>query len=300
MWLHKLRKNEKAVSNVIVVVLCLILIVVIVANVILWSYQMNQYDWKRNQEKIEITEITILPVTNNVQLKIRNKGSVPAQIVALWIINSTVHHRLTLNLIINPFEEITYTVPFSIKLNEKYLFKTITARGNIGVVSAKFAPSDSAMIVYGEGSIAIPRYRVWSGASWNVEQNAATTSSTIEWIVLKSCPVRNEKILGVLSSQGYLDVSVWNGEEKAWSSSLRIASVGTSIDAYRLFDIAYEQNSGRGIIVYNPSSSGSNPQFRIWNGTAWIWTDEIEKSASTNGMQCFDLSSDAYYENILS
>jgi hypothetical protein len=36
--------------------LSLILIVVIVANVVLWSYQMNQFDWEKMQEKIEIAD----------------------------------------------------------------------------------------------------------------------------------------------------------------------------------------------------------------------------------------------------
>ena len=42
MLLHKLKREEKAVSNVIVIVLSLILIVLIVANVVLWSYEMNE------------------------------------------------------------------------------------------------------------------------------------------------------------------------------------------------------------------------------------------------------------------
>jgi len=58
MWLHKLRKSKKAVSNVIAVVLSLILIVVIVANVILWNYQMNQYDWERSSESVEISYVS--------------------------------------------------------------------------------------------------------------------------------------------------------------------------------------------------------------------------------------------------
>jgi len=36
--------------------LSLILIVVIVANVVLWSYQMNQFDWERMQERIKIAD----------------------------------------------------------------------------------------------------------------------------------------------------------------------------------------------------------------------------------------------------
>jgi hypothetical protein len=56
--LKHFRKEKRGVSNVIVVMLSLILVVVIVSNVILWSYQMNQFDWERMQEKIEITNVT--------------------------------------------------------------------------------------------------------------------------------------------------------------------------------------------------------------------------------------------------
>jgi hypothetical protein len=52
--------DRKAVSNVIVAMLSLVLVVVIVANVVLWSYQMNQFDWERMQEDLKITDV--LPV----------------------------------------------------------------------------------------------------------------------------------------------------------------------------------------------------------------------------------------------
>lgn len=55
--IKRLRQNKHGVSNVIVVMLSLVLVVVIVANVVLWSYQMNQFDWERMQEKIEIAEV---------------------------------------------------------------------------------------------------------------------------------------------------------------------------------------------------------------------------------------------------
>ncbi|MEM3824128.1 MAG: hypothetical protein QXH87_04265, partial [Candidatus Bathyarchaeia archaeon] len=42
----------------IVVMLSLILIVLIVSNVVLWSYQMNQFDLERMQENIRIANIT--------------------------------------------------------------------------------------------------------------------------------------------------------------------------------------------------------------------------------------------------
>jgi len=54
--IRRLEGDKRGLSNVLVVMLSLILVVVIAANVVLWSYQMNQLDWERTQEKIEITE----------------------------------------------------------------------------------------------------------------------------------------------------------------------------------------------------------------------------------------------------
>ncbi|MEM3874495.1 MAG: hypothetical protein QXU45_05120 [Candidatus Bathyarchaeia archaeon] len=53
--LKRLGKNKLGISNVLVVMLSLILITVIVANVVLWNYQMNQLDIERMHESINIT-----------------------------------------------------------------------------------------------------------------------------------------------------------------------------------------------------------------------------------------------------
>jgi hypothetical protein len=55
--LKRFRKEKRGVSNVIVVMLSLILIVIIVGNVVLWSYQMNQLDWEKMKENINITNV---------------------------------------------------------------------------------------------------------------------------------------------------------------------------------------------------------------------------------------------------
>lgn len=55
--LKHVKHDKRGVSNVIVVMLSLVLIVVIVANVVLWSYQMNQLDWEKAQESIDIVDV---------------------------------------------------------------------------------------------------------------------------------------------------------------------------------------------------------------------------------------------------
>jgi len=76
--LRSFRQNRKGLSNIIVVVLSLVILVVIVANVILWSYQMNQLDWERSQEDLSINTVSRITrsswVTTQSEYQL-NKGS---------------------------------------------------------------------------------------------------------------------------------------------------------------------------------------------------------------------------------
>lgn len=276
--LSNFKRDKKAVSNVLVVVLSLTILVVIVSKVVLWSYEMNRLDWEMSRENIEITDVEFS--WNQIQVSIMNTGSLSTRVVALWIINSTKHERLNINLHVNSGETITYAFNYTWSLNETYIIKAITERGNMAISTINFTISNGAMLAYGEQSGAVAKYRKWNGNLWGLEEDSNAISGTIQWVVLKSSPIRNEKVLGVLSSNGDLYVSVWNGDEQTWTPPLEVANVGTTLDYYRVFDIAYEQNSGRALIVYNPSSTGYKPFFRIWNGSAWSSPQEIQMSST--------------------
>ena len=53
----RLKRDRRGVSNIIVVALSLVIIVAIVANVVLWSYDMNQLDWEKMKEDMSITNV---------------------------------------------------------------------------------------------------------------------------------------------------------------------------------------------------------------------------------------------------
>ena len=55
--LKRFKHAKRGLSNVIVVMLSLVILVVISANVILWSYQMDQLDWEKMKEDISITNV---------------------------------------------------------------------------------------------------------------------------------------------------------------------------------------------------------------------------------------------------
>ncbi len=58
--MKRVRFNNRGVSNVIVVMLSLLLLVIIVTNVIIWSYQMNQFDWEKIHEDVQIADVAPL------------------------------------------------------------------------------------------------------------------------------------------------------------------------------------------------------------------------------------------------
>lgn len=135
MWtttrlLSKLRRGEKGVSNVIVIVLSLVILVIIASNIILWSYQMNQLDWERMQEHFEVRSTAF---SGGTQLTFTNEGASTCHVVCIWVVNSTIHERHEVDVFLNAGEVLNYTrtdiaLPFS-----SYLVKAVTERGNIAV-----------------------------------------------------------------------------------------------------------------------------------------------------------------------
>jgi len=74
--MKRLRRDKRAVSNAIVVMLSLVLVVIIVANVVLWSYQMNQLDLERMQENVRVANVT--QVTRSSWFTAQNEYTVTA------------------------------------------------------------------------------------------------------------------------------------------------------------------------------------------------------------------------------
>jgi hypothetical protein len=133
--MKRLRRDERGISNVIVVMLSLFLVVIIVSNVILWSYQMNQFDWERMQENVEITNVTRISARAlGAVIALQNKGSVTAHLVSLWVDSPLIHQRYDMDLFINAGDSINYTrIDVSLDDNAS-LVKIITERGTASVL----------------------------------------------------------------------------------------------------------------------------------------------------------------------
>lgn len=128
-----------------------------------------------------------------------------------------------------------------------------------------------AMMVYAKlAGDNIPYYRRWDGTQWGPERQATAVGAgfTIQYMVLKFARTRNEAVLGTLDSNGDIRVQVWDGNTQTWSATTLLANIGTTNDAYRGFDIEYETNGDRAIVVYN-TNVANQVSYRIWDGLAW-------------------------------
>ena len=144
------------------------------------------------------------------------------------------------------------------------------------------------MMVYSK-TTNIPYYRTWDGSNWSAE--AATQTAfygNINYMIVKSSRTRNEAILGVLDVNGVIYVQVWNGS--SWSAPTYIATVGTTSAGYRGFDIEYEENGDRAMVVYLPSSTSVDPAYTYWDGNTWSTPITITAPPTTGIVRWIELA----------
>ncbi|WP_370574220.1 VWA domain-containing protein [Methanomethylovorans sp.] len=128
-----------------------------------------------------------------------------------------------------------------------------------------------AFVVWADGTSNTVKYRIWNGSSWSGENTLVTYDySSVYWIKTAADPNSNNIIMGIETVDYDVYVTVWNGA--SWSTLLRVE---TSVYDYgrRSVDVAFEQESGRGIVVWGDSSTV--PKYRTWDGS---WSSEASAS----------------------
>src|SRR3989344_1530051 len=130
------------------------------------------------------------------------------------------------------------------------------------------AANNTGRVVYGDAGGAAPSTRTWDGTAFSTAGSAATAFATIQYALNKESPTRSEYIIGTSATTGVTTFQVYNG---SWGNAFSSTpGVGTTNDAYRGFDIAYEQLSGDGLVVYEDNSSANtNIKYNTWNGSSW-------------------------------
>lgn len=131
----RLKRDRRGFSNIIVVALSLVIVVAIIANIVLWSYEMNQLDWEKMKEEISIINVERDIETNGIRFTFKNEGALTSHLVSLWIINSTNHQRYGIDFVVNSAETKNYLRSDISLPNDQYTVKVATERGNIAVLS---------------------------------------------------------------------------------------------------------------------------------------------------------------------
>ncbi len=86
-----------------------------------------------NRTSIDIDFLGMRAVIDGTFFAFRNEGSVTLHMVSLWIINSTLHQRCDIDLIVNSAETYSY-IRADISLSRgSYTVKVVTERGNKAV-----------------------------------------------------------------------------------------------------------------------------------------------------------------------
>lgn len=131
---------------------------------------------------------------------------------------------------------------------------------------------------------ATPFYRTWDGTEWSAEAAAQDVVGTINYVVVKSSKTRNEAIMGTQTSTGAIYIQIWDGT--TWGN---LTQVGTGPTTTRSFDIAYEQNSGRAVIAYTPSSGSADFAYRTWDGATLSGATTITAPPTTGALNWLEL-----------
>lgn len=174
---------------------------------------------------------------------------------------------------------------------------TLTDTETFGQNSVRIVTSApvEALVAYGEGTVQTPRYRMWDGDSWSSENSASSVGGTIQWMSVAAGTQRNEYILGTQDDQSDVNVQVFNADSSTWTDLTEVTG-SISNTARRGFDVAFESQSGRGMVVY--CDGDADPSYRTWDGADWSSPNTIDLT-SANNCEWIRLASDPVDDEII-
>jgi hypothetical protein len=280
--------------------LSLVLVVVIVSNVVLWSYQMNQVDRDRIQETLSLTNVAR---TTTPWMTAQNEFSISAG----KILSGTYTDTKVLDGLHETFREEpqgsdgfnpSSYIPVG---STSYISGSVTNLISNDGVYMNFRSYSStfqtdAFIAYRDNATATinaTKERTWTGAStaWGSQSDLPTAGSPVRWVRVAYCPLESrsfEKIVVTLSDDGYLDAYVWDGS--TWTATNDIGVVGTTANAYKCFDVAYEKTSGEALLVYavNSTNTAQDLAYKTWIfGTGWSSEYYMDDGGHTPNIQYY-------------
>ncbi|HJW98270.1 MAG TPA: hypothetical protein VJ529_04000, partial [Candidatus Bathyarchaeia archaeon] len=259
--MRRLGSDKRGVSYAVTAMLGLIIVAIIVANIFLWNYQMNGYDWEKAQEKVTIENVIRSDSTSYSPTSYSLLGS------TRLVSGSTDNLAL---------DDGTY----------------MTTRSFASATSA--TSKTDAFIAYrsntGTDSLNSPKSRSWDGDGvlWSEESEMPSANNPILSTRVAYCPIQQrsfEKIVVTLSEEGFLNAYIFDGS--SWIMADNVGQVWMSQPslATRPYDVAYETVSGEALLVYETVVGGGTKDlaYRTWSiRTGWSpekYFDDVEHSS---------------------
>ena len=149
------------------------------------------------------------------------------------------------------------------------------------------------LLVYAEGVLQTPRYRMWNGTSWGTEKSASNIGERMYWARTAPASTRDEYVLVTGGVSGAVKAQVYTAVTQTWSAPVSLATLASAVR--RGFDVAYETDSGDALAV---SCWGSEATYSVWNGVSWSATTTINL-ASTQNCEWIELASDPESDEII-
>ena len=152
---------------------------------------------------------------------------------------------------------------------------------------------DSGTAVWSDGS-STPQTSDWDGNSFGATAGTDALTDRYRTMQGADAPARDEKIVVGVDNSGNVSGEMWDGS--SWSALP--LSMGTVSETYWYgADVAYEQQSGDALVVWNDNSqsAGDKLRFAVWDGSSWSAAQSITAYTGTepqNLRLAFDPGSD--------
>ena len=148
----------------------------------------------------------------------------------------------------------------------------------------KLNATAGASAVWAESGSTTPETADWMGNGFGAE---GVTTNVGDWRIIQGAdsPTRDERIVVGVDSLSNVAAMMWDGA--AWTP-IPLNTLGTVSENYWWgFDVAYEQQSGDAILVWNDNSqaAGSKLRYSVWNGASWTAAQSIGAYAGAEPQQ---------------
>jgi hypothetical protein len=140
-----------------------------------------------------------------------------------------------------------------------------TAAAQAFYIGTPPADAESILSTFGQRGQSAIQYARSVGSGWSGRFSGPALSAPPVWQVMKASPLRDERLLAVVDDQRGLTLHVWNGQ--AWGGALAATGSTGLTRPTQTVDVAFEQQSGRGVAVY--AINDTTLRYRVWDGTSW-------------------------------